>query len=159
MPAALAAGLIVQTVSYWPLPLLDWTDAIGAGLFIDYAILTVNVLAFDVLFFVLLPVLLAEKQPLIGTFRRGIRLAMYHPWRILAVDAGLWIAYFVLDEPISQAYYMIDAQWATLAWNGMTTLLFVLIISLSCCLSAATYHLIRSEHEGPAPEVMARVFD
>lgn len=159
LPAALAAGLVLQGITWWPEPLLDWPVDGDDRIVIDYAILTINVLAFDVLAFVWLPVLVIESRSIVSTFRRAASLAARHPWRLLAIDIGFWCVYFLFNEALRQAYLMIDPEWAYLAWSATVAVWIVLSMSAACCLAAAAYHLIRSEHEGPAPETLARVFD
>jgi hypothetical protein len=159
MPAVLVMGLIVQAVSFWPMPLLDWSDASDSGLALNYGILTINVLACDVLAFMALPILLIENRSIVGTLRRGIQLARGCLWRILAIDIALWLLYFVLSEVVSQAYRLADPAWSIFVWIGMAALSVILMMSLGCAVVAATYHLIRGEREGPAPESLARVFE
>ena len=159
VPVTVALGLILQTFSFWPMPLLDWSDDSDRGLAVNYVVLTINVLAFDVISFVSVPVLLAENLSLLGTVRRSIQLARGHVWRILAIDIGSWLLYFALNEGVSQVYFLIDPEWGMFAWSCLTALTIVVMMSLGCCVVAATYHLIRGEHEGPPPESLVRVFD
>ena len=159
LPAALVAGLILQGMTWWPEPILEWPVDDGTRLVIDYAILTINVLAFDVLTFVWLPVLVIESGSIVSAFRRAAGLAARHPWRLLAIDIGFWGVYFLFSEAIRQVYWMTDPEWAYLGWSTMIAAWIVFSMSAACCLAAAAYHLVRSEHEGPAPETLARVFD
>jgi hypothetical protein len=159
LPAALVASLILQTIAYWPTPLLSWPDDGGPILAVDYAILAVNVLTADVLTFVWLPVMLAESRSVIATVQCSIQLVKRHPWRILAIDLGLWAMYFAFSEAAPHVYVMVDPRRAALAWSVITGLWIFVMMSLGCCLVAAAYHLIRTEQEGPAPEALARVFD
>jgi hypothetical protein len=141
------------------MPLLSWGDNSDSGLALNYGVLTVNVLAFDVLAFMSLPILLIENRSIVGTLRRGIQLARGYLWRLLAIDIAMWLLYFVLNEVVSQLYRLADPAWSIYAWGGMAALSVVLMMSLGCCVVAATYHLIRGEREGPAPESLARVFE
>lgn len=159
LPAALVVGIILQAATWWPDPLLDWPADGDHRRIIDYAILTINVLALDVLTFVWLPVLVIESRSVVSTFRRAASLAARHPWRLLAIDIGFWCVYFLFDEAVRQVYLMIDPEWANLAWSALISVWIVFSTSAACCLAAAAYHLVRSEHEGPAPETLARVFD
>ncbi len=160
MPAILAAGLILQTATYWPSPLLSWPDKEGSGLLlVDYSILAINVLTIDVLSFVFMPVLLTENQSLIGTFRRSVQLVVNHPWRILAIDLGLWAVYFVYSFASEQTYAVIDPSWINIAWSAATGVWLAIMLPVTCCLVTAAYHLLRNEQEGPAAETLARVFE
>ena len=159
LPAALAAGIILQGVTWWPEPLLAWSEEDGHRILIDYAILIINVLAFDVLAFVWLPVLVMERLSVASAFRRSVQLAARHPWRLLAIDIGFWGVYFLFSEASRQVYWMTDPEWAGLAWSTMIAVWILFSMSVACCLAAAAYHLIRNEHEGPAPETLARVFE
>jgi hypothetical protein len=159
MPAVLVMGLIIQALSFWPMPLLDWGDASDSGLALNYGILTINVLACDVLAFLSLPILLMEDRSIVGTLRRSIQLARGYLWRLLAIDIALWLLYFALNEVVSQVYLLADPTWNIFVWGGMAALSVVLMMSLGCCVVVATYHLIRGAREGPAPEALAGVFD
>lgn len=159
MPAVLVLGLILQVLSFWPMPLLDWDENSDIGLVLNYGILTANVLACDVLAFMSLPILLTENLSIVGTLRRGVQLLRGHVWRILAIDVGMWLIYFALNEGVSQVYLLADPAWSTFVWGGLAALTVVLMMSIGCCVVAATYHLIRGEREGPAPESLARVFE
>jgi hypothetical protein len=159
VPAALAAGFLLQGMTWWPEPLLDWNDDGDYFILANYAILIVNVLLFDVLTFVWLPVLVMERWSIVAAFGRGVRLAVRHPWRLLAIDGGYWWVYFLFSGAVRQVYWTIDPEWADVAWNVMIAVWITFTIPVTCCLAAAAYHLIRGEHEGPAPETLARVFD
>jgi len=159
LPAILVTGFVLQTITYWPTPLLSWPDDSGALLAVDYAILTVNVLALDVLTFAWLPVMLMENRSLVTTVRRSVELAKRHPWRLLAIDMGLWATYFAFSEAAPHLYVLIDPRWSMLSWGVITGVWTLVMMSLGCCVTAAVYHLIRREQEGPAPEALAHVFD
>lgn len=159
LPAVVVAGLIMQSAVYWPLALLDWTSNTPYGVVANYAINAINALLFDLLAFVWLPILAMEQQSFAKALQRSIGLAMRHPWRILAIDIGLWGIYFVFNAAVTRAYYLIDPRWSELAWNAMIAVWIVINMSIAWCIAAAAYHLIRSEQEGPAPEALAQVFD
>jgi hypothetical protein len=159
LPAVVVAGLIMQWAVYWPLALLDWTNNTPYGLVVDYAINGINALFFDCLAFVWLPILVMEQRSLAEALRCSIRLAMCHPWRIIAIDIGLWGIYFVFNYAVKRAYYLIDPRWSELAWSTMIAVWIVINMSVAWCIAAAAYHLLRTEQEGPAPEALARVFD
>jgi len=157
LPAILVAGFALQVMTWWPEALLEWPDDHRAV--IDYAILAINVLVFDVLTFVWLPVQLIENASIVAAFRRSIHLGTRHPWRLLAIDIGLWAVYYLFFAVAGQVYRAIDPESVDLAWRAVVVMWIVLGLPVACCLSAAVYHLVRSEHEGPAPETLACVFD
>jgi len=157
LPAILAAGLALQVMTWWPEALLAWPDDHFA--IIDYAILIINVLVFDVLTFVWLPVQLIENASIVSALRRSIHLGTRRPWRLLAIDIGLWGVYYLFYAAAGPVYWAIDPEWMDLAWRAVVVVWIVFGMPVACCLSAAAYHLIRGEHEGPAPETLARVFD
>jgi hypothetical protein len=159
VPVAMLAFLLLQSVTFWPSPLLSWSYESEYGILLDYSILTINVLTCDVLAFVFLPVLLAENYSLIGTFRRSAQLVVRHVWRILAIDMAMWGVFLILNSVMSGVYYRIGIPWADLAWSAMTAGWILVMLSLNCCISVAAYHLLRHEREGPAPAALARVFD
>jgi hypothetical protein len=142
LPVAVAAGFIMQCAAYWPLALLDWDLDSWYGILVDYVVTAINVLTFEVLAFVWLPVVVLEHRTLAEALRRGIRLATRHPWRILAIDIGLWGIYFAFSEGVTQVYYLIDPRWGNPAWYAMITVWIILNLSISCCLAAAAYHMI-----------------
>jgi hypothetical protein len=154
-PVVAVAGLILQTITYWPIPLLPWPEDSEFRLLVDYLVLTINVLAFDVLAFVLTPALLVENRSLIDTFRRSVQFALRHPWRLLAIDIGVWVTYLMFSSAVTYLYYQTGEWWTNLAW----VMWVAIMLPFTCCLGAAAYHLIRQEQEGPAPEALARVFD
>jgi hypothetical protein len=159
LPAVLITGLILQLLTWWPEPLLEWNEEDGGRLVIDYTILTTNVLAFDLLTFVWLPILVAEKRSMVTAFRRSAWFAKQHPWRILSIDIGFWFVYLLFNEAVMFLYPRIDPEWANLVWSALIAAWTLLSLSASCCLSVVTYHLIRSKQEGLAPEALAQVFD
>ena len=159
LPVAFGAGVVLTCATWWPEPLLDWDFDDDYGIALDYAILTINVLAIDVLTFVLLPVLVIEKRSVVSMFRRCVHFAARHPWRILAIDIGLWCLYFLFSAALTQVYSWTDPEWANLVWSALVTAWVVFSLSAGCFVITATYHLIRHEQEGPAPEALARVFD
>jgi hypothetical protein len=165
LPVAFGAGVILTCLTWWPEPLLDWNPLLDQnfnydyGIVLDYAILTVNVLTIDVLTFVLLPILVIETRSIVATLRRCVHFAACHPWRILAVDIGLWCPYFLFSEALVWVNSRTDPEWANLVWSAMVTAWSLFSMSAVCFVLTATYHLIRNEQEGPAPEALARVFD
>jgi hypothetical protein len=88
-----------------------------------------------------------------------VQFAARYPWRILAIDMGFWGIYFLFSEALVQLYSWVDPAWVDFAWSAMIATWVAFSVSVGCCLSAAIYHLIRHEREGPAPETLARVFD
>jgi hypothetical protein len=159
LPVAFGAGVVLTGVTWWPEPLLDWNFDDDYGIALDYAILTINVLTIDVLTFVLLPVLVIETRSLVATLRRCVHFAARHPWRILAIDIGLWCTYFLFSDALAWVYSRTDPEWASLVWSSMVTPWVIFSMSAGCFVITAAYHLIRNEQEGPAPEALARVFD
>ena len=157
LPAILVAGLALQVMTWWPEALLDWPD--DHLVVIDYAILIINVLVFDVLTFVWLPVQLIENASIVSALRRSIHLGTRHPWRLLAIDIGFWGVYYLFFAVAGPVYRAIDPEWMDLAWRVVVTVWIVFGLPMACCLSAAAYHLVRGEREGPSPEMLARVFD
>ena len=159
LPSILVAGLALQAMIWWPEALLEWPIDGGHRVIIDYAILIINVLVFDVLTFVWLPVLVIENASIVSAFRRSIHLATRHPWRLLAIDIGFWGVYYLFFAVAGEVYLAIDPEWMDLAWRAVIVVWIVFSMPVACCLAAAAYHLVRIEHEGPAPETLARVFD
>ena len=88
-----------------------------------------------------------------------MHFAVRHPWRILAIDIGFWCLYLLFSEVLLRVYSWSDPEWADLVRSAMVTAWVVFSISVGCFVIAATYHLIRNEQEGPAPEALARIFD
>jgi hypothetical protein len=159
VPVTMLAFFLLQSVTFWPSPLLSWSYESEYGILLDYSILTINVLTCDVLSFVLLPVLLMENRSLIGSVRRSVQLVLRHVWRILAIDMAMWGVFLALNSAMSGVYYRVDARWADFAWSAMTAGWIVIMLSLNCCIGAAAYHLLRHEREGPAPAALAGVFE
>lgn len=165
VPPALGVGVILTFLTWWPEPVLEWNPLLDQdfnydyGFVLDYAILTINVLTIDVLTFVLLPVLVIETRPIVPTLRRCVHFAARHPWRILAIDIGFWCFYFLFSGGLAQVYSWTDPEWADLVWSALVTPWVIFSMSASCFVITAAYHLIRNEQEGPAPEMLARVFE
>jgi hypothetical protein len=159
VPIAMVAGLILQFATFWPDALLDWSADDSYGYIVDHIILTINVLTLDVAAFVLLPVLIMGDSSLVSALHRSVRLALQHPWRILAADIGFWGLYFLFTKLLDQAYLLAGPQWANLGWSAMVAAWGVVSTVIACCLTAAAYHLLNAEQVGQPPEVLVHIFD
>ena len=159
VPIAMVAGLVLHFATYWPHALLDWPVDSRFRYVVDHIILIVNVLTFDVLAFVFLPVLVMGDASLVSALRRSARLAAQHPWRILAIDIGFWGLYFLFTEIVDQVYLWMDPEWSNLGWSAMIAAWGVFSTAMACSLTAAAYHLLDHEQMGQPPEALARIFD
>ena len=159
LPAALAASLVLQTVTYWPVFASDWGRGDSSHVYIDYLVVAINVLTIDTFTFVYLPILLTENRSLTGTLIRGFELVRPRAWRILALDLFGWVVLLTLSHSMWMVYGFVGESRGMMAWGAIWVAWTALMISFGCCIPAAAYHLLRTEREGLEPGVVAQVFD
>ena len=82
-----------------------------------------------------------------------------HRWRILALTFFIW----VVPGLLAYAQLTLIKPWySELGEEFVYFVRFVrslFVISITACVPAAAYCLLRSEKHGPGPGTMARVFD
>ena len=154
---AIMAALIVETMIRGPVLLIPRTgDLVFVAAYLAFFAYAVGV---GLIAFLLLPILMLERTSVAGALDRSIELSSGHRWRIVALTLLIW----VMLSLIAYAYRAGIASWRpVLGDEAVYFIRFVrscLTISVSACIPAAAYYLLRSEKQGPSPATIARVFD
>jgi hypothetical protein len=127
----------------------------GAGIYI---------LAVFSVWFVVVPVLVAEDVRLLSSFGRSGRLTRDHRWGVLAL-ALILIAVIVAMMAIAWSLHLALVVYAPVpmmlySWGSLVAIPFGAFSTLmTAIIPAVAYHLLRTEREGGAAETVARVFD
>ena len=154
---AVIAALIVQTMVRGPALLI--AKASDVVLVVAYLAFTAYALAVGMITFLLLPILMLERTSIAGALDRSIELISGHRWRIVALTLLIW----VMSNLIAYAHVTWIRPWyPVLGDEVFYAVRFVrafLTISITACIPAAAYYLLRSEKQGSSPEAVARVFD
>jgi hypothetical protein len=157
IPVAVIAALIVQTMVRGPIFLISDSGTIVFA--VGYLAYAAYALAVATVTFLLVPVLMLERTSVAGALDRCIQLTSGHRWQIVALALLVWMALSL----VAYVYRAWIVPWYPVLGDEVVYLVRIsrtfFTISITSCLSAATYYLLRSEKQGPSPGMIARVFD
>ena len=157
IPVVVIAALIVQTMDKGPALLIPEPGYLG--FVVAYLAFVAYALALGVVTFLLLPILMVERTSVAGALDRSIDLMSGHRWRIVALALLIWIALILVG--------LVHFAWIRRWYPALGDEVFFigrvvrtfLTISITSCIPATAYYLLRSEKQGLSPEGIARVFD
>jgi hypothetical protein len=154
--------------------LLPSVAALAAGIWIGLPALLliggacVFGLSVLVVWFVLIPVMVAEDMRILSSFGRSRQLTSGHRWGVLGVAlilAAILATIMMLGVALDYAtYYALltfaPLQATMLPWLSLVAVPFGAFSSLmTAIIPAVTYHFLQAEKEGGGTDVLARVFD
>jgi hypothetical protein len=145
------AALVAGTWIGLPAPLL-----VGGACVFGLSVLVV--------WFVLIPVMVAEDVRMLSSFGRSRQLTSGHRWGVLAVVltlAAILLAMVMLATILNFALFAFaPVQAVMFPWLSIAAIPIGAFSSLmTAIIPAAAYHLLQAEKEGGGVEVLARVFD
>jgi hypothetical protein len=117
-----------------------------------------------VVWFVLIPVMVAEDVRMLSSFGRSRQLTSGHRWGVLGVVlilAAILVAMVMLGAVLNFALFAIaPVQAVMVPWLSVAAIPIGAFSSLmTAIIPAAAYHLLQVEKEGGGVEVLARVFE
>jgi hypothetical protein len=117
-----------------------------------------------VVWFVLIPVMVAEDVRMLSSFGRSRQLTSGHRWGILGVAlslAAILVAMVMLAAILNFALFAFaPVQAVMFPWLSIAAIPIGAFSSLmTAIIPAAAYHLLQVEKEGEGVDVLARVFD
>jgi len=157
IPVVVIAALIVQTMDRGPALLIpessDLVFVVGYLAFVAYA------LGLGMVTFLLLPILVVERTSVAGALDHSIDIMSGHRWRIVALTLLIWVSLNLVT--------LVHFSWVRPWYPALSEEIFFagrfvrtfLVISITSCIPAAAYYLLRSEKQGSSPDAVARVFD
>lgn len=145
------AALVAGTLIGLPAPLL-----VGGACVFGLSVLVV--------WFVIIPVLVAEDVPILSSFRRSSQLTSGHRWGVLGVAlvlAAILVAMVMLGATLTFALFaVVPLQAMILPWLSIAVIPLGAFSSLmTAIIPAVAYYLLQAEKEGGGVEVLARVFE
>lgn len=157
IPLVVVAALIVNTMMDGPEFLMPNSNPSAlVAAFLAYVAYKLVVAA---LTFLLVPILIVERTSVAGALDRCIEVMSGYRWRIVALTLLMWTT---LPLVFHADYIWIRPWYPVLGEETFFLLRFArtfLTISITSCIPAAAYYLLRSEKQGASPEGVARVFD
>ena len=151
------AALIVNTMMEGPEFLMPKSNT--AFLVVAFLAYVAYKLAVATVTFLLLPILIVERTSVAGALDRSIELMSGHRWRIVALTFLMWITLNlvgVIQLNWIRPWYPAPSEEVIFFVRFVRTFL---VISITSCVPATAYYLLRSEKQGSSPEGIARVFD
>ena len=119
-----------------------------------------------VVWFVLIPVMVAEDVRILSSFGRSRQLTSGHRWGVLGVAlvlAAILVAMVMLGATLTYALFAIAPVQAMILPRLSLSLAVTPIGTFSSLMTAiipaVSYHLLQAEKEGGGTDVLARVFD
>jgi hypothetical protein len=145
------AALVAGTWIGLPAPLL-----VGGACVFGLSVLVV--------WFVLIPVMVAEDVRMLSSFGRSSQLTSGHRWGVLGVVlilAAILVAMAMLGAILDFALFAFaPVQAVMFPWLSIAAIPIGTFSSLMIAIiPAAAYHLLQAEKEGGGVEVLARVFE
>lgn len=131
---------------------------------VPIGVATIYVLAILAMWFVVVPVLVAEQVGILSSFRRSRHLTRGHRWAVLALALVLSVMVVALAMIATtvRLSLVVNApmQMMLYPWLSLTLVPFSAFASLmTAIIPAVTYHLLQAEKEGGGSDVLARIFD
>jgi hypothetical protein len=148
----LVESLNISLRQFWPLAGLIFWNFVT---FLGFALLILPGLLLSTIWFVGLPVCLAERLRPWASLRRSRELTMGHRWKLLALTLLLFTASLcgVFVEPwLFAAGGLVAGSVVKLMWSGILN-------AFNAVLLVVTYHDLRIAKEGTDIERLAVVFD
>ena len=138
------------------LPLAAISLLAALGIIVGFMLIVVPGILLGLMWTVVVPVQVAERTSVIGTFGRSSALTKGYRWQLL----GLMIIYIV----VSLAVTLVAAPIALLAFNPFVSFTVNGVVRVGLTLLVATgvasaYYELRMVKEGIGPEQLAAVFD